>query len=379
MRKNPFRVVLAVLSPLAATLVLLTLLTTSCSAAKETSQAPSTTSEDTVVSTAPADMGNASSSPASSEAEALTIYAYDSFCSDWGPGPGIVAMFQEQTGISVDLISAGDGGQVLQRTIVEKNSPKADIVIGIDNNLLQSALRTGLFLPYQSPQLESVDKDLIFDPSYQFLPFDYGYFSIIYDSRVISEPPTSLDDLLDPAFDRSLILMDPRTSTPGLGFLLWTIAVYGDDYLSYWDRLKNSILTISDGWDTGYGLFTQGEAPMVLSYTTSPAYHVEYEEIDHFRSALFTEGHLSQIEGLGILRSSDQIDAAKLFVDFMLGTQAQETIPLTNWMYPVNSSVGLPASYDFAPEPAKSLQLSGDYLSEHLDQILHAWTETMSH
>ena len=362
MKKNPIRVVLAVLSSVTAILLLLTLLT-SCSAAKES---PQTTASDlsTKTTTGPIE---------------LTVYAYDSFCSDWGPGPEIVRRFEERTGISVELVSAGDGGQVLQRIILEKDSPKADIVIGIDNNLLRTALKSGLFLSYASPQLQSVDKELLFDDSYSLLPFDYGYFAIIYDSRLVPTPPMTLEELLDPKYARSLILMDPRTSTPGLGFLLWTVAVYGDDYLSYWERLKGSILTISDGWDTGYGLFTQGEAPMVLSYTTSPAYHVEYEGIDHYRAALFSEGHYAQIEGLGILSTTLELEAAKQFVDFMLESDAQGIIPLTNWMYPVNGDVELPASYRFAPEPEGSLSLSSDYLSDHLDQILDDWTEVMSH
>lgn len=361
MKRDPIRVVLTVLSPVAAILILLTVLI-SCSAAKESPQTTAT-APPVETTTGPTE---------------LTVYAYDSFCSDWGPGPEIVKRFEERTGISVELVSAGDGGQVLQRVILEKDSPKADIVIGIDNNLLRSALKTNLFLPYASPQLRSVDDELLFDDSHSLLPFDYGYFAIIYDSRLISAPPVTLEDLVDPKYASSLILMDPRTSTPGLGFLLWTVAVYGDDYLSYWERLKGTILTISDGWDTGYGLFTQGEAPMVLSYTTSPAYHVEYEGIEHYRAALFSEGHFAQIEGLGILRSTHELEAAKLFVDFMLESEAQEIIPLTNWMYPVNGDVELPASYHFAPQPERSLSLSSDYLSDNLDQILDDWTETMS-
>ena len=232
--------------------------------------------------------------PASDE---LVIYAYDSFVSEWGPGPVVIPAFEEKTGISVSLVSAGDAGQVLSKAILEQDDPRADIILGIDNNLLSRALEAGVLSTYRPEGIGQVPKELIFDPEYHVVPFDYGYFSIVYDSQVVSDPPASLEDLTDPRFADSLILMDPRTSSPGLGFLLWTIEVYGDDFPEYWRRLSDSILTITEGWDSGYGLFTTGEAPMVLSYSTSPAYHLEYEDTRRYRALPFEEGNYLQIEG----------------------------------------------------------------------------------
>ena len=135
-----------------------------------------------------------------------------------------------------------------------------------------------MFLPFINRKTSTrFPHILIFDDSFHAVPFDYGYFAINYNSSVVSNPPASLEDLTKPEFEDSLILMDPRTSSPGLGFFLWTVEVYGNAFTDYWERLMPSVLTITDGWDSGYGLYTAGEAPLVLSYTTSPPYHVEYE------------------------------------------------------------------------------------------------------
>ena len=203
-------------------------------------------------------------SPLTATAADLTIYAYDSFVSEWGPAGKVIPKFEKKYGLKVEMISVGDSGQVLNRAILEKKRPKADIILGIDNNMLSKALDSGVLIPYTSSNLKLIPDELIFDKTHHVTPFDHGYFAIVYDSVKIKNPPESLEDLLNPVFKDKLILEDPRTSSPGLGFLLWTIKVYGKDYLDYWDRLKPNILTITEGWDTAYGLFKSGKAPRVL-------------------------------------------------------------------------------------------------------------------
>ncbi len=322
--------------------------------------------------------GGVQEKPVSQEPEVVTVYAYDSFVSEWGPGPVIAEGFTKATGIEVNLVAAGDSGQVLQRAILEKAAPKADVLVGVDNNLLYKALSENVFSAYGSPELGNIDGELLFDGTNHVLPFDYGFFSIIYNTEVISDPPTSLEDLTDPKYEDKLIIMDPRTSSPGLGFLLWTIAEYGDDTAAYWERLKPSLLTVTDGWDTGYGLFTSGEAPMVLSYTTSPAYHVEYEETERYQAAIFPAGHYLQIEGVSLVNGAPNEDGAKQFIDYMLSAEAQDMIPLTNWMYPTHSGITLPASYDFAPMPPSMLTLESGQITAELDSWLEDWTKLMS-
>jgi len=308
----------------------------------------------------------------------LTIYAYDSFVSEWGPAGKVIPKFEKKYNVKVRMISVGDAGQVLNRALLEAKRPKADIILGIDNNLLSKALEKGILEPYVSPNLSLIPDELIFDKTHHVTPFDHGYFAIVYDSKKIVDPPRNFEDLLKPAYRKKLILEDPRTSSPGMGFLLWTIAVYGEGYLDYWEKLKPNILTIAEGWDSAYGLFTSGEAPMVLSYTTSPAYHVEYEDTTRFRAAIFEEGNYLQIEGMGILKGSKHRALAQKFIDFILTVDFQEEIPLTNWMYPVNPEVKLPDSFRYAPKPATTLSLDTFTIEKNQKRWVDNWLEVVT-
>ena len=303
----------------------------------------------------------------------LVIYTYDSFVAEWGPGPKVVPKFEKMYNVKVQLVSVGDAGQVLNRAILEKKRPKADIILGTDNNLLSKALEADILVPYKPKGISHIPADLLFDGSYRIIPFDHGYFAVVYDSKKLTDPPNSLEDLAHPRFRGKFILEDPRTSSPGLGFLLWTIAVYGERYLDYWERLKPNILTITEGWDTAYGLFTSGEAPMVLSYTTSPAYHVEYEDTTRFRAAIFEEGNYLQIEGMGILKKAPHPDLARKFMDYVITEAFQEEIPLTNWMYPVNPDVRTPESFRYAPKPKKSLSIDPYEIGKNQDRWIREW------
>jgi thiamine transport system substrate-binding protein len=322
--------------------------------------------------------GTAAATPGVEKEAELVIYAYDSFVAEWGAGPLIIPKFEEQQGVEVKIISVGDAGQVLNRAILEKDNPQADIVLGIDNNMLSRALEEGVLQPYRSPNLDVIPEALIFDATHGVTPFDYGYFAFVYDSDALKDPPTSLEELTDPRFRKRIILQDPRTSSPGLGFLLWTIAVYGEEYLEYWKRLEPNLLTITDGWDTAYGMFTSGEAPMVLSYTTSPPYHVEYEQTDRYRALLFEEGNYLQIEGMGILEGAPHPQLARKFIDFILTEDFQSEIPLTNWMYPVDPDVATPDCFRFAPKPERSLQLPAEEIRKNRDRWINAWVKQVS-
>jgi thiamine transport system substrate-binding protein len=320
----------------------------------------------------------ASATPVAEPEAELVIYAYDSFVAEWGPAPLVIPKFEKAQGVEVRVISVGDAGQVLNRAILEKEKPQADILVGIDNNMLSRALEEDVLQPYRSPNLDTIPRELVFDATHAVTPFDYGYFAFVYDSKVLQEPPASLEELTDSRFRRRIIVQDPRTSSPGLGFLLWTIAVYGEQYLEYWQRLQPNLLTITDGWDTAYGMFTSGEAPLVLSYTTSPAYHVEYEQTERYRALLFEEGNYRQIEGMGILKGAPHPSLARRFIDFILSEEFQSEIPLTNWMYPVDPGVATPDSFRFAPKPERSLQLPADQIRANRDRWINAWVKQVS-
>jgi thiamine transport system substrate-binding protein len=308
--------------------------------------------------------------------EAITVYSYDSFISEWGPGPIIAELFTETTGIEVELIAPGDAGQMLSRLISEKDQPLADVVIGIDNNLYPKAKEAGVLHPYRSPFLTDTDPELLFDGDL-LSPYDYGYFAFIWDSTSPVKAPESFSDLTDERFRNKIIIMDPRTSTPGLGLLLWSAELYGEEMDAFWRDLAPNILTVTSGWDSGYGLFTSGEAPMVLSYTTSPAYHLEYEESTRYQALIFPEGHYLQVEGAGIVSGSDKVKEAQQFIDFLLSRDAQEIIPLTNWMYPVQDEAALPDSYRVAPKPGKSLIRATEPGNEELDNLISRWSAAL--
>ena len=314
------------------------------------------------------------------ESNELVVYAYDAFCSDWGPGPAIVEEFEKQYGIEVNLVSAGDAVEMMTKVISEASNPWADVVVGITDDMAQKVYDANLLERYASPALSDIPSFLHFDSAYRLLPFDYGNFAFVVDTERMKEEdiPTSLASLVEPKYKGKVILIDPRTSSVGLGLLLWTIEVFGEkEYLGWWKAMKENALTITDGWSSAYGLFTEGEAPLVISYTTSPVYHVTYDETTRYQTTIFTEGHSTTIEGVGILASSRKKEQARKFIDYLL-TDAQLPIALANSMYPTNSKAELPKAFDYAPKPQKSLAMETEILAKNLDRWLTEWTQVMS-
>lgn len=301
----------------------------------------------------------------------LVVYAYDSFVAEWGPGPKVIPLFEKEYNCKVTLVSKGDAGQVLSAAVLEKAAPKADVLVGLDNNLAGKAIKADVLQVYRPKNLNLLAPGLDFDPTHHLTPFDYGYFCLIWDSQKLANPPRNLADLTKPDYARKLILMDPRTSTPGLGFLATVVAAKGQKWPEFWKALKPSILTVTSGWDTGYGMFTQGEAPLVVSYTTSAAYHVENDKTDRYKAIVFPEGLIMQVEAAGIVKGARHADLAKDFIEFMLTPKFQKELPLTQWMYPVNASVKLPASFSAAPKPAKVLKVD----PSALDKALAQWAD----
>lgn len=307
----------------------------------------------------------------SQRTDEVVVYTYDSFAGEWGPGPQLAKAFEEKTGLKCTMIVVGDGAQILSRTILEGSDPQADVVVGVDNNQVDLARSSGVLEPYQPRDAETIiPEELRLTDDWLLTPYDWSYFAMIHDSRSDVPPPSSLQDLTKEVYRKKLILMDPRTSTPGLGFVAWTVAVFGDKYLDYWKALKPNILTMAPSWSTGYGFFTAGEAPLVVSYTTSPAYHVEYDEGDQFKAIIFPEGHPLQIEGAALVKNAPNADGGRLFLDFLVSREAQEMLPLTQWMYPVNPQVELPASYQAAPQAGRALTVDNGTLAAAVDAVM---------
>ena len=309
----------------------------------------------------------------------LTIYTYDSFNSEWGPGPVVFKRFEEQCACKLKVVSPGDSGTVLNRVILEKANPKADILLGLNNSELEKSFSYDLWEPYRSPLLEKVPAELHVDKNNRVTPFDYGFIAFVYDSQKLKNPPNSLQDLLDPKYKRKIVIENPKTSSPGLSMLHWTISVYGEDgYLDYWKKLKPNLLSVTDGWSAAYGMFTKGEVPIVLSYVTSPAYHLEYEKTERYQAAVFQEGHYRQIEFAGILKGTKRSKRAQEFIDFMLSEKFQNVIPLTNWMFPVVQYQPLPESFRIAPQPKSAPELNPARVNQQNSKWLKAWSRAMS-
>jgi thiamine transport system substrate-binding protein len=304
--------------------------------------------------------------------DTLTVYTYESFVSEWGPGAKIKAAFEKDCDCAVEWVSIADGVAMLNRLKLEGRSTKADVVLGLDTNLTAEAEATGLFGPHGADVTKAHVPGGWTDTT--FLPYDYGHFAIVYDTTKIKNPPKSLDELVNGDVSQKIILEDPRSSTPGLGFLLWMKSVYGDKAGEAWAKLKPRILTTSPGWSEAYGLFTKGEAPMVFSYVTSPAYHMTAENTERYQAAAFAEGHYLQIEVAGVIAASPENALGQKFLSFMLTPSFQNEIPTTNWMLPAGDiSVALPDSFAKIVKPEKTLLFSPVEVNSNRKAWIEEW------
>lgn len=313
----------------------------------------------------------------SAGAATLTVYTYDSFTSDWGPGPKVKTAFESVCNCELKLVGLEDGVSLLNRLKIEGSNSEADIVLGIDTNLTAEARATGLFTPHGITAANLTVPNGWSDAD--FLPYDFGYFAFVYNKDIVANPPTSLKQLVEDEDGPTILIQDPRTSTPGLGLLLWIKSVYGDDAASAWHKLQPRIVTVTKGWSEAYGMFLKNEAPLVLSYTTSPAYHAIAEEDDRFAAADFEEGHYMQIEVAGILKSSKQKELAKQFMSFMLSADFQTIIPTNNWMYPAALTANsLPEVFKTLVDPAPVHLMTDEEVSANRKQWVDEWLEAMS-
>ncbi|AUR00817.1 thiamine ABC transporter substrate binding subunit [Phaeobacter inhibens] len=302
----------------------------------------------------------------------LIVYTYDSFVSNWGPGPAVEKAFEATCGCDLKLVGAGDGAALLARVKLEGARSDADVVLGLDTNLTAAAKATGLFADH------AVSADYALPFAWEdatFAPYDWGYFAFVHKAGM--DAPANFAELAES--DLKIVIQDPRSSTPGLGLLMWVKAAHGDKAPEIWDGLADNVLTVTKGWSEAYGLFLEGEADMVLSYTTSPAYHLIAEEDDSKAAAVFDEGHYMQVEVAGKLANSDQPELADQFLAFMVSDAFQSVIPTTNWMYPaVTPADGLPKGFETLVAPEKSLLLSEDEAAALRDVALDEWLTALS-
>ncbi|MEG1466772.1 MAG: thiamine ABC transporter substrate binding subunit [Hafnia sp.] len=311
----------------------------------------------------------------SADKPVLTVYTYDSFAAEWGPGPKVKAAFEKECGCELKFVALEDGVSVLNRVRMEGKKSSADVVLGLDNNLVQAAEKTGLFVPSE------VDTQSLTVPggwqNKTFVPYDYGYFAFVYNKNTLKNPPTSLKQLVDGPEKWKVIYQDPRTSTPGLGLMLWMQKVYGHEAPQAWQKLAKKTVTVTKGWSEAYGLFLKGEADLVLSYTTSPAYHIIEEKKENYAAAEFSEGHYLQVEVAAQLAGSKQPQLAQKFMQFITTPAFQNEMPTGNWMYPVIKTT-LPAGFEQLKVPAKALEFTPAEVAQNRATWIRSWQAAVS-
>jgi thiamine transport system substrate-binding protein len=317
------------------------------------------------------------SAAAAKASPVLTVYTYRSFTSSWGPGPAIQEAFEAECGCRIEWVALDDSVGLLSRLRLEGERSRADVVLGLDLNLVEDARATGLLAPHG---LDTTGLDLPIaweDPD--FVPFDWGWFAFVYDETRLPEPPGSFAELLDAGTEVEILIQDPRSSTPGLGLLLWIKALYGNEAPAVWERLRPRVVTVTRGWSEAYGLFLDGEAPLVLSYTTSPAYHAIAEDRHDIKAAGFEDGHYLQIEVAARLRTAAEPELADRFLRFVLSDGFQGAIPTGNWMYPaVLPADGLPEAFAGLVRPERSLLLAPEEVHQNRQAWVEEWLQVMS-
>ena len=305
-------------------------------------------------------------------AEKLTIYTYDSFVSEWGPGPIIEKIFEEKYNADVDFVAVDSAATLLNKVILEGDTSKADIVLGLDMNLFDLAEQSELFTTHNINDINNLINLPLKWESNKFVPYNYGYFSFVYNEANLATPPKSMDELINSTNAR-IVIQDPRTSTPGLGLLTWMKALYGDKAGDEWKKLNKKIISVTKGWtDAYYNFFMAGEADMVLSYTTSPAAHIMFEERYDILATTFEEGNYITIEFAGILNNSQNKDLANKFLNFMLSEEFQSVIPSTNIMYPVTNIKDLPEAFDKLDVP-NFIQMDPKEINKNKEKWIDEW------
>ncbi len=326
--------------------------------------------------------------------QSLTVMTHDSFA----VSESLVTQFETENNVKLVFLKSGDAGSALNRAILTKNSPEADVFYGVDNTFLSRALDEGIFIPYNAAGLKQIPAEFKLDSQNRALPVDYGDVCINYDKAYFASHnlalPQSLDDLLKPEYGRGsgkeglLVVENPATSSTGLAFLLATIAQYGEDgYLNYWKSLKDNGLVVVNDWSTAYytnfsGSSGKGAQPMVVSYASSPAVEVVYAATpitEAPTASLIGMGMcFRQVEFVGILKGTKNEKLAQKFVDFMLGKTFQEDMPLQMFVYPVTPEAVLPevfVKYSQVPETTGSLD--PQLIANKRDAWIQAWTDTV--
>lgn len=310
----------------------------------------------------------------------LKIYCYESFVTS-GLSEKVISDFENKYSCQVDLKIISDKENILNIVINEKNSPQADIVIGIKNTQLYKALDTDVFLSYEPANIHNVsDKNLLLDKKNSLIPYSYSYFAFLYDSGEIDNPPITFASFQGSTYRDKIILTNPNESVIGNSMILITSHLYRENgFDTFWLSIKNNIYHLYNNWTEAFTAFQAGEAPIILSNTTKVAYFYEIEETEKYQVFIPKEGSFKEIDYIGILKGSQNLFLARRFIDYTISADFQEYIPYTIWMYPVIKNINLPAGFDECPVPVNDLtEYIFDKKDLFSDKWIELWTKIMS-
>lgn len=296
--------------------------------------------------------------------------------------------FEEESGYRLRILKAGDAGEIVTRALLTAGDPEGDVLFGVDNNLLARVLAGDVLEPYESPELAAVDPDLVLDPEHRVTPIDHGEVCLNYDKAWFAdrgvEPPSDLADLILARHRDQLVVQNPATSTPGLAFLLATIAKLGDRWQGFWRGLRANGVLVVDGWEDAYyqrfsgSAGSKGNRPIVVSYASSPPAEVVFRDPrpSEAPTGVVTDSCFRQIEFAGVLRGARNEDGARALVDFMLSKRFQEDIPLQMFVFPARTDAALPPEFErFAVVPEEPLELPPEEIEENRERWVDEWTE----
>ena len=320
--------------------------------------------------------------------ESLVVVSHESFAA--GVTEETFAQFTDETGITVEVLAGGDAGATLNQAILTKDAPLGDVLFGVDTTFLSRALTEDLFAAHQSELLADVPDDLQVDPTHMVTPIDFGDVCINYDKEGLTEagldPPAKLSDLTRPEYRGSLVVEHPATSSPGLAFLLATIAEFGEDgWTDFWAGLRDNEVAVTAGWDEAYystfsGGSGEGDRPLVVSYASSPPAEVIFSEtpIDEAPTGVVTAGCYRQVEFAGVLDGTGNEAAAGDLIDFMLSPAFQEQIPLSWFVFPANETVDLPPEFaDHTVIPDSPAAIDPHDIESNRESWITEWEELM--
>ncbi len=311
------------------------------------------------------------------EGDTLIVYVYDSFVS-YGPAAFMAEEFEERTGTPVQFVATGASREMLARMLTERDAggTPADVFLG-ELNDVPKAKQFDLFEPLSErdvPNMQFVPEELRIDPDNTLIPYEHGFITLVYDTQALGEEelPRTFPDLTSERFREKLIVQDPRTSSTGHAFLFWTIYNYGEDFTQYWEQLLPNILSIFPGWSASYKAFQNGEAPIVVSFSTDACFDARYRPF-------FLEGQgYRTIFGAGVVKGTDNPRLAREFIDFLLSVEVQEMLPETEFMFPANAEAKLPEAWETcALTPPAPAVLSLGTVAQNDDRWLQAWAEVV--